>query len=116
MSLSARPRSASEALVISDSNSSRPSLWSRPAAIIVMSSPIPMSRLRNRSRVRMTAVKPATSVPSRSKNAPILGPGGLAITSATEPGRRISRDRPELPLFSLMSRTPIRSWVARSRL
>ena len=34
------------------------------------------------------AVNPATSVPSRSKNAPIPGPSGLASTWATDPGRR----------------------------
>ena len=86
-----RPRSAPEALLISSSNSIRPSWWFKPAVTMLTSSPTPMSRRRKRSWVRMMAVKPATRVPSRSKNAPISGPGGLAMISATEPGSRRSR-------------------------
>ena len=72
-----------------------------------------MSRRRKRSWVRMTAVKPATNVPSRSKNAPTFGPGGLARISATEPGNRKSgsgfRAGGSFVLSSaaLMSPTPI---------
>ena len=48
----------------------------------------PTSRRRSRSLVTAATVYPATSVPSRSKNAPTPGPSGLASTSATDPGRR----------------------------
>ena len=37
----------------------------------------------------ITPVNPATSVPSRSKNAPTSGPDGLATISATDPGSLI---------------------------
>ena len=50
----------------------------------------------------MTPVNPATSVPSRSKNAPICGPGGLALTSATEPGSRKSREAVMIPPIALV--------------
>ena len=48
----------------------------------------PTSRRRSRSLVTAATVNPATSVPSRSKNAPIRGPAGLASISATDPGSR----------------------------
>ena len=54
-----------------------------------MNSPTDIWRRRNRSWVITTPVKPATRVPSRSKNAPTSGPCGLASISATEPGSRI---------------------------
>ncbi len=56
-------------------------------------------------------MNPATKVPSRSKNAPIFAPAGLAMISATEPGSRMSAPVSGVssapPLDALMSPTPI---------
>src|SRR5205085_1939794 len=49
----------------------------------------PISLRRSRSLATAATVNPATNVRSRSKKAPIAGPGGLASTSATDPGSRI---------------------------
>ena len=46
-----------------------------------MNSPTPIWPRRNRSRVMITPVKPATRVPSRSKKAPTLGPARADLRS-----------------------------------
>ena len=66
----------------------------RESCIIRRNSDAPTSRRRSRSLVTAATVNPATSVPSRSKNAPTCGPSGLASTSATEPGSRSGRVPP----------------------
>ena len=93
-SSASRPLAERTAPSITPSNWCRPSRYSSASCIMRRNSDAPTSRRRSRSLVTAATVNPATSVPSRSKNAPMCGPSGLASTSATEPGSRSGRGAP----------------------
>ena len=76
-SASDSPRRYPAARISSRSNCMRPSLYRSEASITPMISPILACPRRTRSLACAVAVKPATRVPSRSKNAPTAAPGGL---------------------------------------
>ena len=70
---------------MSRSNCMRPSRYLIEASKTPRISPTRACLRRIRSPAWAVAVNPETSVPSRSKNAPTSGPGGLAAISATRP-------------------------------
>src|ERR1035441_4274800 len=76
------------------SNARLPSRNCTASCTIVRNSTTRRSRRRSRSLVWAAAVYPATSVPSRSKNAPTSGPSGLASTSAAGLGSRAGGGAP----------------------